>query len=421
MNIEIINTGSELMLGYVTNTHQQWLCRELSQRGYLVNRQVAVADRGPAIQEVVRESLSRAELVICTGGLGPTSDDLTRECIAEFLGRPLHEHTPTLARIEQWFQSRKRPMPPRVRVQAMVPEGAQVLPNANGTAPGLALDVEAARCGRPGAPGLLIMLPGPPRELEPMFLDQVVPLLSQRFAHPAPFVCRILKSTGVGESAVEAQIEPLLQPLINAGLDVGYCARFGEVDVRLAARGDTAASLVSEAEQLVRAQIGKHIFGQGNEQLAEVLVRELTAGKKWLALAESCTGGYVANRITNVPGASAVLRGGFVTYSNEAKQACLGVSAETLKRHGAVSEATAREMAEGARQRLNADYALALTGIAGPTGGSDDKPVGTVYIACAGGGPTVVVRQLNRFDRESFEFVSSQQALELLRRRMHEP
>jgi nicotinamide-nucleotide amidase len=417
VNIELINTGTELLLGSIINTNQQWLCYELARRGYLITRQVTVDDSPQAIQEAVREAIGRAQLVITTGGLGPTSDDRTRECVAELFGRGLHEDTEVLDRIVRFFQTRNRPMPARTRLQALVPEGALVLPNNNGTAPGLALEFARGK-QEPGSAGLFIMLPGPPRELEPMFLDQVVPLLEKRFPQPLPFACRILKSTGVGESAVEEKIATPLAALISAGLEIGYCARFGEVDVRLVARGANATRVVAEAEQTVRTLLGKHIFGSDAEQLHAVIVRALTERQQTVTLAESCTGGYIANRLTNVPGASAVFLGGFVTYSNDAKQSCLGVRAETLATHGAVSEPVAREMAEGAMGRLKSDYALAVTGIAGPGGGTPDKPVGTVYIALAGGGPTVVLRQLNRYDRESFKFVTSQQALETLRRRL---
>jgi nicotinamide-nucleotide amidase len=418
LNVELINTGSELLLGFVTNTNQQWLCRELTSRGYLVQRQVTVSDRAPDIQEAVRAALGRAELVICTGGLGPTSDDLTRPCIAEMCGRTLREDAKVLAEIENFFRTRQRPMAASTRVQALVPEGAVVLPNHNGTAPGLAIDIEPQVVGRAGGPGLLIMLPGPPRELKPMFLNAALPVIQQRFPQPEVFVCRVLRSTGIGESTVEERIEGPLSELVRSGLEIGYCARFGEVDVRLVARGAEGEGCVGRAEQIVRSIIGKHIFGGGSDELHEVVIRELSQRHKTLALAESCTGGFIAHRLTNVPGASAVFLGGFVTYSNEAKQNCLGVSAETLALHGAVSEGTALQMAEGARARLGADFALAVTGIAGPTGGSEEKPVGTVFMALAGGGPTVALKQINRYDRESFKFVTSQQALELLRRRM---
>jgi len=414
LNIELINTGSELMLGRVLNSHQQWICRQLAECGYVVTRQIAVGDSGRAIQQAVREALSRAELVITTGGLGPTSDDITREMIAELLGRKLCEDAAALANVQSFFASRGRPMPPRTRVQAQVLEGAIVFHNRHGTAPGLAIDVSPNPFRSDGRATLAILLPGPPRELQPMFSDQALPLILQKLPLERAFVCRTLKTTGLGESAVEAKVAGPLKPLTQAGLEVGYCARTGEVDLRLSASGADAAKTVDDARQIVRGQIGEHIFGEGDEQLEAVVVRLLTERKQTLALAESCTGGLIAHRVTNVPGASAVLLAGLVTYSNEAKQSCLGVRPETLAAHGAVSEPVAREMAEGARRRTGARLAIAVTGIAGPTGGTPDKPVGTVFIALATERHTFFLNPVNCYDRETFKYVTSQQALELL-------
>lgn len=410
MIIELINTGSELMLGFVLNSHQQWLCRQLADRGYVVSRQVAISDNGPAIKQAVAEALPRANLIIATGGLGPTSDDITREMIADLLACKLIEDPAIVAEIERFFASRNRPMPESTRIQAMVPEGATVLPNANGTAPGLIL---------PAPSGWLIMLPGPPRELRPMFTNQVLPFIEKNFPKSAGFFCKVLKSTGVGESVVEERVEPLLADLLKRGLEIGYCARVGEVDIRLVAHGDAAEQLVSDAEKIVRDKMGSFIFGVGNDPLDGVVVRILTETGRTLALAESCTGGFIANRITNIPGSSAVFLAGLVTYSNEAKQQFLGVKKETLEKHGAVSEPTAREMAEGARAHTGADFAIAVTGIAGPTGGTDEKPVGTVFIALARpSGQTLVKQNRNAYDRETFKFTTSQQALDLLRREL---
>lgn len=416
MITELVNTGSELMLGRVLNTHQQWLCRELADLGYVVSRQVAVPDTGPGIRAAVGEALGRADLVITTGGLGPTSDDLTRELIAEMLGKQLREDQQVLAHIGGFFQGRGRRMPERTRVQALVPEGALVLPNPHGTAPGLALEVRPNPF-RPESAGWLVMLPGPPRELRPMFKDSVVPLL-QRVLPTDAFVCQTLRATGIGESVVEERVAPGLAPLVQAGLELGYCARPGQVDVRLAARGVQGQELVSRGEAIVRERLGRFLYGQGEEEIEATLIEALTRRRETLGLAESCTGGGIAHRLTNVPGASAVLRAGLVTYSNEAKQRFLGVREETLQQHGAVSEPVAREMAEGARRETGADYALAVTGIAGPSGGSETKPVGTVFIALAGPFPTVVEKNFNPFDRETFKQVTTQQALDLLRRNL---
>lgn len=416
VNVELINTGSELMLGRVLNTHQQWLCRRLADLGYVATRQVAVADTSPDIEQVVREALARADLVITTGGLGPTSDDLTRDLIAQLLGRTLREDPAIVQHIEQFFTARNRPMPASTRVQAMVPEGATVLANPNGTAPGLAMQVKPNPFHTDGKTSWLIMLPGPPRELRPMFNATVVPLLHRVLPLDSEHVCRTLRTVGIGESLVADKIGGALRDALVRGLDLGYCAHVGAVDVRLAAHGPQAAQLVREAETVVRAQLGPSIFAEDDETLETVIVRLLTGRKQTLALAESCTGGAMAHRLTNVPGASAVLLAGLVTYRNEAKQKFLGVREQTLAVHGAVSEAVAREMAEGARRETGADYGLSVTGIAGPGGGSEAKPVGTVFIGFATSDETIVLRQFNPFDRETFKNVTGTQALEILRR-----
>jgi len=453
MNIELINTGSELMLGRVLNSHQQWICRQLADQGWVVTRQVAVDDNAEMIREAVQEALRRADLIITTGGLGPTSDDRTRDVIAALLGLSLQRDEAALRHIEKFFTARGRPMPRSAEVQALVPAGATVLSNAFGTAPGLVMRVA------PGKGSLLVMLPGPPRELRPMFSRQVLPLLRKSLPPQPAYFCRTLRSTGIPESRMEEAIAPALAPLVAAGLDLGYCARPGEVDVRLAARdggpgiaaplpaappnppqalgirdtvtqGDctsashqsscppSAEAIVTQAEQIVRQLVGEAIYGTEDDLIEEVVVHQLTERHQTLACAESCTGGLIANRITNVPGASQVFWGGWVTYANAAKEQLIGVRPETLAQHGAVSEPVVREMAEGARARSQADYALAVTGIAGPSGGTRDKPVGTVFIALATGRQTLVRQFLNTFERDTFKHVTSQQALEMLRQEL---
>ncbi len=428
MNVELVNTGSELMLGRVLNTHQQWLCRRLADLGHVVTRQVAVADTGSEIQNAVREALGRADLVITTGGLGPTSDDLTRELIAELLGKKLVENPAVRAHIENFFAKRNRPRPARTSVETFVPEGAVVFLNATGTAPGLAIKVEDGRWKmedgtatqppssilNPPSSRWLIMLPGPPRELRPMFDDSVVPLLKREFADEI-FVCRTLRTSGIGESRVQEFVEADLQPLVQRGLEIGYCARPGAVDVRLTASGGGAEKIVRDGEAVVQKILGANLYGFDDDEIENVVVRLLAAQKKTLALAESCTGGGLAQRVTDVPGASEIFLGGVVSYSNAAKQKFLGVRAETLQQHGAVSEAVAREMAIGAREKFGSDFAIAVTGIAGPGGGTADKPVGTVFLALASAAGVEVVRFLNVWDRATFKQVTATQALERLR------
>jgi nicotinamide-nucleotide amidase len=408
MNVEIINTGSELMLGRVLNTHQQFLCRRLADLGHVVTRQVAVADTGAEIQQAVREALGRADLIITTGGLGPTSDDLTRELIAELLGKKLVKNFQVQAHIENFFAKRSRPRPRKTDVETFVPEGAEVFLNATGTAPGLAMKISEGK-------KWLVMLPGPPRELRPMFDHQVVPLLKREFADEV-FVCRTLRTTGIGESRVQEFVEADLSPLVARGLGVGYCARPGAVDVRLTAGGTDAEKIVRDGEAVVQKILGENIFGFDDDEIEAVVVGLLRAKKKTLALAESCTGGLIAQRVTDVPGASEVFLGGVVSYANSAKEKFLGVKTSTLEKFGAVSEETAREMAVGAREKFGSDFAIAVTGIAGPSGGSPEKPVGTVFIALADAKKVEVKKFLNVWDRATFRQVTATQALEWLRR-----
>jgi len=425
MNVELINTGSELMLGRVLNTHQQFLCRRLADLGHVVTRQVAIADSGREIQNAVRESLARADFIITTGGLGPTSDDITRELIAELLGKKLVENQAVLAHIENYFAKRGRPRPAKTSVETFVPEGALVFINRNGTAPGLAIQIADGSwqmgVGAQDTPSAvskwLIMLPGPPRELRPMFDEYVVPLLQREFAAEI-FVCRTLRSTGVGESRVQEAIEQFLEPLVARGLGVGYCARPGSVDVRLTATGADAEKIVGDGETIVRRILGAHIFGTDDDEIENVVVKLLMQQQKTLAFAESCTGGNLAHRITNVPGASEIFPGGVVSYANAVKEKFLGVRAETLLAHGAVSEDVAREMAVGAREKFGSDFALAVTGIAGPGGGSAEKPVGTVFIALADAAGVEVKKFLHPWDRVTFKEVTATLALELLRTRL---
>ncbi len=418
MNIEILNIGTELTTGRVLNTHQQWLCSELFRAGYAVSRQTLVADEPQIMAAVFREALARSDVVIATGGLGPTTDDLTVETVAKLLGTKLVFDEPTFEEIKNFFEQRGRPVPDNARRQALVPESARALHNPNGTAPGIALLLQP----NPFQPGAdksgLFLLPGPPRELRPMFTRQVLPWITREFPCDVVVACRNLRTTGLGESFVQNKIQEPLNALTEAGLEVGYCARPGEVDVRLTARGCGAEETVGEAERIVRSCLGEIIYGQETDSLEAVVVQLLASKKLTLALAESCTGGLIASRITDVPGASAVFLAGHVTYSNAAKETMLGVPAETIEQHGAGSEQTARAMAEGARQRTGADVALSGTGIAGPSGGSAEKPVGTVYISLAAQAGTTVEKCFNPYDRQTFKWVTAQQALDLLRRHL---
>ncbi len=412
MRVSLVNTGTELLLGRVLNTHQQWLGARMAAQGWPITHQSTVPDTGHDIERALRAELAQGGVILTTGGLGPTSDDLTRQHLAALLKLPLREDAEVARAIHARFDRHQRPMPPSALVQALVPEGAAVLHNAQGTAPGLAMALGA----RPAiATSWLIMLPGPPRELRPMFDEQVIPWLHGHLPRQSPPLSLTLRTTGMGESRVEAAIAEMLTPLLAAGLEVGYCAHSAGVDVRLCASGPEAAATVNSAGLLVRGALAAHIYGAEDETLEEVVVRRLAQSGQSLAVAESCTGGLLAHRITNVPGASAVLVAGVVAYSNQAKCSLLGVRAETLSAHGAVSQAVACEMATGVRERNGADFGLATTGIAGPGGGSADKPVGTVLIALASARGVKAERQFNPFDRPTFKEITTQQALNRLR------
>lgn len=408
MRIEVLNTGTELLLGGVLNTHLQFLAQALFPLGLRIERQVTVPD-GAAIRQGVAETFGRADVVLITGGLGPTTDDITRETVAELLGMELVHDETVMAAIERRFARRNLTMSPRNRRQAQRPAEARVLHNPNGTAPGLYIAERAV--GTQVAPHLFL-LPGPPRELQPMVVDQVLPIL-EKLRPPRPaFEMRMVRVAGVGESAVE---ELIGEHLLALDLELGYCARPGEVDVRTIGH----PHVLAEAERIIIEKLGPHIVSHDQRPLEKVLVDLLTERHETLACAESCTGGFLAHRITNVPGASAVFLGGYVTYANEVKTSAVGVDAALIQQHGAVSEPVARAMAEGARQKAGADYALSTTGIAGPDGGTEEKPVGTVFIALARkNGETLVDRHRFPTDRKTFKDLVSQNAFEMLRRQL---
>ncbi|HEY2343243.1 MAG TPA: nicotinamide-nucleotide amidohydrolase family protein, partial [Chthoniobacteraceae bacterium] len=349
--------------------------------------------------------------------LGPTTDDITRELTAELLGLELIHDEEIMQAIARRFARRNLMMSDRNRRQAQRPKESTVLPNPNGTAPGLYLPPLPLPNSFAGVSSgqrspHIFLLPGPPRELEPMFAASVVPIIREFApAHPG-FEMWTWKIAGIGESQVEHLVG---ESLLGLGIELGYCARPGEVDIRtIGSRGQ-----LEEAEKIVLEKLGPHIVSQGDRTLEAVVVDLLTKRQETVATAESCTGGYVAHRITNVPGASAVFLAGFVTYANEAKSRDLGVDAALIREHGAVSHQVAVAMATGALEKSGAHFALATTGIAGPSGGSAEKPVGTVYIALARrDAPAEVERHRFSTDRQTFKDLVSQTALDLLRRAM---
>jgi len=398
MRAVLLNTGTELLAGDVHDTHLAFIAREIFALGLRIEERRTVGD-GAAIGESLRELFSRAEIVFVTGGLGPTSDDITRDVVARLLGLELRKNAELLASLKERLKARGIKWVSSIAHQAEVPDGAQILPNENGSASGLYLKADINPQVR--SPHIFL-LPGPPRELQPMFRESGMSILRSIVPGPPLFERRFYKIACMGESLIEEAIGRKVLSIL--GVELGYCARPGEVDVRII--GDRAA--LDQADQVVRSELGDLIFTADDETLEDVLVKLLIKKKQTLAIAESCTGGLLANRITNVVGASAVLLAGYVCYANP----------KLIEEHGAVSEQAARTMADGARKRARSTYALATTGIAGPSGGSSEKPVGTVYVALASDGQTKVRKLFFPSDRETFKQLTAQVAFEMLRRKL---
>ena len=405
MQIELLTTGTELLLGTTQNTHGAWIGQRLLRVGLRVSRQITVPD-GEAVGRAMRIGLEDGEALIVTGGLGPTSDDLTREALAEVLGLEMIEDEAAMRAIEEFFARRQRVMAKANRKQAQAPVGADILVNPNGTAPGLYLPPRLSgsfNCA-------VFLLPGPPRELYPMFEAEVVPRLQALSGIEKVPEFQELKFAGIGESDFHEGIDDVLEAI--PGLEHGYCARPGEVDLRLMG----SAASIREAGEIVRATFGDELVSDDGANLEDVVVDLLAKRGRTLAIAESCTGGLIASRITDVAGSSEVFRYGFVTYANEAKLELVGVSQDALRSHGAVSDPVARQMAEGALKAGEADIAVAVTGIAGPAGGSEEKPVGTVFLGLAERGrETQVYQQFHPWARAAFKRQVSQSALNLVR------
>ena len=407
MRIEILNTGTELLLGSTANTHGTWIGQELVKWGLRVQRQMTVPD-GIAIEEALRESASRSDAVIVTGGLGPTSDDITREATAKVLGVELIEDEAALRSLKEFFAKRNKVMADSNLKQAEVLVGADVLPNANGTAPGI---YAPPRLG--GDPLCAVfLLPGPPRELYPMFHEEVLPRLKALAGVETISQVQELKFVGIGESDFHESLDDVLAEIDD--LEVGYCARLGEVDLRLIGSSEAIAEGRRHAEE----NFGEFLVSDDGRDLETVVVHALVATGMKVSTAESCTGGLIACRITDVAGSSEVFTHGFVTYSNEAKSQLIGVSEETLNAHGAVSVEVAEEMAAGALKQSGADLAVSVTGIAGPGGGSKEKPVGTVCLGLATKEGVKTFKEIHPRNRLDFKQQVSQRALDLIRREL---
>ena len=406
MKAEIIAVGSELLTPDRIDTNSLFLTEELNKLGIEVLRKTIVGDDRELLAEAFRDALNRVPVVIASGGLGPTEDDLTRETVAELLGRRLQRNDAVVRAIEARFRSFKREMPEVNLRQAMVPEGAEVLPNPRGTAPGLWLEDQ----GR-----MVALLPGPPRELKPLFLEQVLPRLEKR-SNAVRMFHRELRVTGLGESHVEERIRPMYTR--HREVHTTILATPGEIQIHLRAWNEDAASTNTLLDELVRSfelALGDRIFARAATSLEAVVAQLLLERRATIAAAESCTGGLLAERLTRIPGSSSYFLGSVVCYSNELKTAWADVPGELIAAKGAVSSEVAMALAEGIRRNLRSTLGVGITGIAGPSGGSEEKPVGTVHIAVAAPGGTQEKLVHLPGDREAIRFYASQLALDMVR------
>jgi nicotinamide-nucleotide amidase len=406
---EIVSVGTEHLVGQIVDTNATYVCTVLAELGVPVYFRSTVGDNVRRVQDVFRQALERADLVVSTGGLGPTDDDLTVAAVADLLGLPLERNEEAWAHVQEFFRERRRPMTSQQEKQAMVPRGARIIPNARGSAPGVIVEYLGKT---------LIFLPGVPREMKGMMEDHVVPYLRERGLGGREVIrSRILRITGLGESAVEDRVRDLMRAGTNP--TIAPYAHTGEAHLRITARGapGDVERLLDQTEAALRERLGETIYGVGDAPLDEVVARLLAARGVSLALAESCTGGLIGHRLTRTPGASVFLDSGVIAYSNDAKRRWLHVPDAILERHGAVSAEVARAMAESVRAQARTTMGVATTGIAGPGGATPDKPVGLVYIALAhrGGTDTREMRFGPEPGREGVKYLASQAALDMIR------
>lgn len=410
MGTELLTIGTELLLGQIVDTNASWIAERLAEAGIDLFFKTTVGDNAARIEAVLRQALGRADGVITTGGLGPTEDDLTRDVVATVLGRPLRLDPGVLAHIERRFAHRQIPMPENNRKQAMVPEGAEVLSNPNGTAPGLFLR-DGGRC--------VVCLPGVPAEMKPMLTDQVIPRIREAFGIRGRIVSRVLKTCGISESKVDQAIGDYFREMRNPS--IGVLAHAGEIHVRLTCKGEDSGEItrmLDELEGKIRERLGPLVFGRDEERLEALVGQLLRERRATLAVAESCTGGLLASRVTDISGSSDYFERGIVAYSLAAKERILGVPQATLRENGAISLPVARAMANGVRRLSGTTFGLATTGIAGPTGGTPEKPVGLVCMALAWEGGDVAREYRFHGGRELIKYRAAQMALEMLRRHL---
>ena len=412
LSAEIIAIGSELLTPDKTDTNSLWLTEKLNDIGIDVKLKTIVGDDGDRLEETVRDAMRRSDIVITTGGLGPTEDDITRQFTASAVGRELVYHDDIEQHLRERFRAWGREMPEINKRQAFVMDGSEILPNPNGSAVGMYLEIDGK---------MLAILPGPPRENQPMFLEHVFPKF-QAVSGDVFVRRRLLKVSGKGESAVDE----IAAPIYTAYPDVQTSILFNksEVEIHVAAQASDPETSQATADKLAEelaAALGNAVFSTHGESMDEVVGKRLAKLGQTVAVAESCTGGLIGQRLTEVPGSSAYFMEGAITYSNAAKMRTLGVPAEILETHGAVSAECAEAMAVGMREYASTDHAISVTGIAGPDGGSEEKPVGTVFIGYAGPKGVKSVRLVLPGDRYLIRWRSSQAALDYLRRQLSEP
>lgn len=411
MDAEIIAVGSELLTPFRLDTNSLYLTEQLNSLGIEVRFKTVVGDNAERLAAVLRAAVERSPLVIVIGGLGPTEDDLNRRVVADVLGLPLRQVPEVLERIAARYARTGRTMPPNNARQAMVPEGSEWLENKNGTAPGIWIEREGK---------IIIMLPGPPRELEPLFVAQCLPRL-QHFASGEKIRTRVFKLAGLPESEVDHRIAPVYKRYQNPLTTILSTPNGIEIHLRARAASERQAeALLNELGDKIESVLGDHIYSMRGESLEEIVGLFLMMKQKTLATAESCTGGLLSERLTRVPGSSNFFLGGAVCYSNELKTQFAGVHPALIERHGAVSKAVAQALAEGIRKRTKSSLGVGITGVAGPAGGTAEKPVGMVFIAIADASGTEVREFRFPGNRERVRFLSSQFALEMLRRRVRD-
>lgn len=413
MKISILTIGNELTSGRIADTNSAFIAREINLQGWTIEAMMSVADDSAAIKNRLNYLLEISDTLICTGGLGPTADDITTAAIAEAFDLPLYTDEEVLRVIKERFNRFNLRWSDNNAKQSMFPLGAEVLPNPVGTAAGFALPIKEK---------LIFVIPGVPFEMQRMLQEGVIPLLRRHFPQPAQYTIRqTIKTFGLSEAAVDEKLSCV--DFKSLGVSIGFYPNFPENHLVLMARGGAAEDAntnLSKAREEVTARLGEWIFSCGEQTLEEIIGASLTEKKLTIAVAESCTGGLIANRLSDVPGSSAYFERGYVTYSNKAKTALLGIPAEIIEKHGAVSEETARRMAEGALRFAGCDLGLASTGIAGPAGGSKEKPVGTVYLALADARQTICRHYVFRWDRRRNKMLFSEAALIMLKNYLQE-